>query len=60
MLFDKLCDVNMNMKSAAELWEALEHKFSASDVGHELYVMEQYRDFRMVDNHSVVEQAHEF
>ena len=50
----------MNIKSVAELWEALEHKFSTSDVGHELYVMEQYHDFRMVDNRSIVEQAHEF
>ena len=50
----------MNIKSAAELWEALEHKFSASDARHELYVMEQYHDFKMVDNSSVVEPAHEF
>ena len=38
----------------------LEHKFSASDAGWELYVMEQYHDFKMVDNCSVVEQTHEF
>ena len=38
----------------------LEHMFSALDAGHELYVMEQYHDFKMVDNYSVVEQAHEF
>ena len=50
----------MNIKSAAELWEMLEHKFSALDAGHEMYVMEQYHDFKMVDNYSVVEQAHEF
>jgi hypothetical protein len=39
VLSDQLCDVYMNIKSAAELWEALEHKFSARDVGRELYVM---------------------
>ena len=60
VLFNQLCDVHMNIKSATELWEALEHKFFASDAGRELYVMEQYHDFRMVDNHSVVEHAHEF
>jgi hypothetical protein len=38
----------------------LEHKFSALDARRELYVMEQYHDFRMVDDRSVVEQAHEF
>jgi hypothetical protein len=60
ILSDQLCDVYMNIKSAAELWEALEHKFSASDAGCELYVVEQYHDFKMVDNRSIVEQAHKF
>jgi hypothetical protein len=55
-----MCDVYKNIMSAAELWKALEHKFSSSDVGHELYVMEQYNDFRMADDHYVVELAHEF
>jgi hypothetical protein len=45
----------MNNKSATELWEALEHKFSASDAGRKLYVMEQYHNSKMVDNRSVVE-----
>ena len=60
VLSDQLCDVYMNIKSAAELWETLEHMFSALDTGRELYVMDQYHDFKMVDNRSVVEQAHEF
>jgi hypothetical protein len=38
----------MNIKSAIELWEALEHKFSGLDVRRELYVMEQYHDFFFV------------
>jgi transcription elongation factor GreA-like protein len=60
VLFDQLCDVYMNIKSATELWEALEHKFGATDAGHELYVMEKYHDFKMVENRSVMKQAHEF
>lgn len=59
VLSDQLCDVYMHIKNAAELWEALEHMFSASGAGRELYVMEQYHDFRIVDNRSVIEQAHE-
>jgi len=55
VLSDQLCDVYMNIKSVAELWEVLEHKFSAFDIGRELYMMEQYHDFRMVDNRSIVE-----
>ena len=30
-----------------------------SDVGRELYVMEQFLNYRMVENRSVVEQSHE-
>ena len=44
VLSNQLCDVYMNIKSAAELWKALEHKFGAADAGHELYVMEKYHD----------------
>ena len=59
VLSDKLCDVYMTYKSTREMWEAIEHKYGASDAIHELYVMERYHDFKMADNHSVVEQAHE-
>ena len=39
--------------------DALEAKFGVSDVGSELYLMEQLYDYKMVENYSVVEQAHE-
>jgi hypothetical protein len=60
VLSDQFCDVYMNIKSAAKLWEALEHKLGAADARHELYVMEKYHDFKIVKNYLVVEQAHEF
>jgi len=41
-----------------ELWDALEGKFGVSDAGSELYIMEQFYDYKIVDNRSVVEQAH--
>ncbi|XP_066355267.1 uncharacterized protein, partial [Miscanthus floridulus] len=41
------------------LWDALEAKFGVSDAGNELYLMEQLYDYKMVENRSVVEQAHE-
>jgi hypothetical protein len=47
------------MRNAKELWDALESKFGATDAGSELYAMEQFHDYRMVENRSVVEQAHE-
>ena len=41
------------------MWDALEAQYGVSDAGSELYVMEQFLDYRMVEDHSVVEQAHE-
>src|SRR6266542_5382663 len=49
----------MHMIDAKVLWDALNVKFGASDVGSELYAMENFHDKTMEDNHSVVEQAHE-
>ena len=59
ILADRLCDVYLHITDAKELWDALNAKFGASDAGSELYVMESFHDARMVNNHSVVEQAHE-
>jgi hypothetical protein len=42
------------------LWDALVGKFGVTDAGSELYLMEQLYDYKMVENRSVVEQAHEF
>ncbi len=56
---DKLVDAYLHMHVAKDLWEALESKFGATDAGSEMYVMEQFHDYKMVDNRSVLEQAHE-
>jgi hypothetical protein len=39
----------------SELWEALNRKYAESDVGHELYVIDQYLEYRMVDDRSNME-----
>ena len=59
ILADRLCDVYMHITDGKELWEALNAKFGATDAGSELYIMENFHDIRMVNNRSVVEQAHE-
>jgi hypothetical protein len=41
------------------LWDALDAKFGVSDAGSELYLMEQLYDHKIVEDRSVVEQAHE-
>jgi hypothetical protein len=44
---------------AREVWEALDRKYAESGAGRELYVNDQYHKYNMVDDHFVVEQAHE-
>lgn len=38
--------------------EAFEHKNGASNARHEVYVIENYDDFKMVNNYSMVDQSH--
>src|SRR5438105_6214275 len=59
VLGENLVDAYMHLFTGQELWEALEAKFGVSDAGSKLYVMEQFHDYRMVEDRSVVEQAHE-
>ena len=54
-----LCDVYLHITDGKELWDALNNKFGATDAGSELYIMESFHDYKMVNNRSVVEQAHE-
>ena len=56
---DKLVDAYLRMRAVKNLWDALEAKFGATDAGNELYSMEQFHDYRMVDNRFVLDQAHE-
>ena len=39
--------------------DALEAKFGVSDAGTKLYIMEQFYDYRMTEEPSMVELAHE-
>jgi hypothetical protein len=41
------------------MWDTLNTEYGGSDVGTELYIIEQYHDYQMVDRKSVVTQAHE-
>jgi len=59
VLADRLCDVYMHITDAKELWDALDAKFGASDAGSELYIMESFHDFEMVNDKSIVQQAHD-
>jgi hypothetical protein len=48
------------LPTGKDLWDALFGKFGVTNAGSELYLMEQLYDYKMVENRSVVEQAHEF
>ncbi|GAV85322.1 zf-CCHC domain-containing protein/UBN2_2 domain-containing protein [Cephalotus follicularis] len=47
------------MKSAREIWTALECKYKAEEEGTNKYLIAKYFDFKMVDTKPVVEQVHE-
>jgi len=56
---DSIVDPYMSLDNGKDMWAALEAKFGASDAGSELYVMEQFYDYKITDECSVVQQAHE-
>jgi hypothetical protein len=56
---DRLVDANIQHTDGKEIWDALTTKYGASDAGSDLYIMESFHDYKMADNCSIVEQAHE-
>jgi hypothetical protein len=59
VLVENLVDFYLTATSGKELWDALKTKYGVSNAGSELYAMEQFCDYKMVDDRSVVEQAYE-
>jgi hypothetical protein len=58
-LVDHLQDVYLHHTDTKKLWDALEADYGGTDASAELYIMEQYHDYKMTDGKSVVVQAHE-
>ena len=59
VLVENIVDAYASIDNGKDMWDALEAKFGVSDAGTELYIMEQFYDYRMTEERSVVEQAHE-
>jgi hypothetical protein len=59
VLAENLVDFYLTVASGKELWDALKTKYGVSDTGSELYFMEQFCDYKMVDDRFIVEQAHD-
>jgi hypothetical protein len=51
--------VYLHHTDAKKLWDVLKADYGGTDAGAELYIMEQYHDYKMTDGKSVVEQTHE-
>ena len=55
VLGENIVDAYASIDNGKDMWDALDAKFGVSDVGTELYIMEQFYDYRMTDERSVVE-----
>ena len=59
VLDDSIVDSYMSFDSGKDMWAALEAMFGPSGAGNKLYVMEQFCDYKMNDERSVVQKTHE-
>lgn len=58
-LSDRLYDLFTEMKSAREIWNALEFKYKAEEQGTNKYLIAKYFDFKFIDTKPLLEQVHE-
>jgi hypothetical protein len=56
---ENIVDSYLSLTMGKDMWDALEDKFGVSDIGSKLYIMEQFYDYKMIDERGIVEQAHE-
>ena len=54
VLDDSIVDSYMSFDSGKDMWAALKATFGPFGAGNELYVMEQFCDYKMTDEHSNV------
>jgi hypothetical protein len=54
VLAANLVDASLSLQSVKVLWDVLEAKFDISDAGNDLYGMELFFYYKMVNDHSVV------
>jgi hypothetical protein len=49
VLAEILQNMYLRYKTAKGIWDTLNSEYEGSDAGTELYIIEQYHDYRMVD-----------
>ena len=59
-LLKEIYNIFCTIKTAIELWNALEKKYENEDVGLRIFSAEKFLNFQMVDNKSKMDQVHEF
>jgi hypothetical protein len=57
VLAENLVDSYIWLTNSKELWDALEAQYGISDANSELYAMEPFLDYRMVEDRSMIEQT---
>jgi hypothetical protein len=55
----RLQDTYPCYKNAKEMWDTLNIEYGGSDASAELYIIELYHNYQMVDGKCVITQAHE-
>ncbi|GAV84404.1 UBN2_2 domain-containing protein, partial [Cephalotus follicularis] len=56
---DRLYLLFSGMKTAREIWNALEFKYTAEEQGTNKYLISKYFDFKMVNTKTLLEQVYE-
>jgi hypothetical protein len=59
VLDENIVESYLSITMGKGMWDALKAMFGVSDAGSELYVMEQFFDYKMTNERSIIEQAHE-
>jgi hypothetical protein len=54
VLVETLQDIYLCYKTTKEMWDTLNTEYGGSDADTELYIIEQYHNYQMVDGKSVV------
>jgi hypothetical protein len=57
VLTESLQDMYLRYKTSKEMWDTLNTEYRGSDAGIERYIIEQYHDYQIVDEKSVVTQT---
>jgi hypothetical protein len=52
---DSLVDAYVQLPTSKAMWDALEARYGVSNAGSELYVIEQFHDYRVIEGRPVVE-----